>query len=371
VKVVGDKMRNEIISQTALDPNLALHTMKAIRNPEKWQSVLSHIMAETGAKAAMITLRDATTCQIVDDLALQRTYHSPLIRGFSAESAGFYLQELREVDPWAEAQRLHYPHHPILMSRICSPKNFPENRFFNWLRELRMSETVVFELERLPGYWTACNLFVETAGSETALKVLKYAERHQTLLREAWQTSQTVRQGAQSREVSLDHVEAPACIVNHLFEVVGENRAFEGFQDDGQALCHGPRKKLSIADSIVLMFRGDEGKDKVARHRSGQTGIRAVATPFAPDPLHENTKLNYHLIVFYGGQNSKTTSQLSEKDLDGLTFQERKMLKAVRSGAGVREAGEIIGVKRSRSFEIWASIKIKMAIPNAHIVRNG
>ena len=134
-----------------IDPKLATKAMVAIRDLSGWQDVLQHMMLSTGAKAAMITLRDAKTCQIVNDVALETTFHSPLVCGFTMESAAYYLQQLRTIDPWAEAQRQHYPFQPTLMSTVCDPASMPENKFFEWLSTLGCRETVVFELSRMVG----------------------------------------------------------------------------------------------------------------------------------------------------------------------------------------------------------------------------
>ena len=119
-----------------MDSNLVNLAIDAIRTPEQWQRVLQHIMAVTGAPAAMITLRDSATCQIVNDDALEREYHSPMISGFPPHAVTFYLNELRTIDPWAVAQRMHPPFIPVAMSQICPPGTIQDTRFFSWLAGL-------------------------------------------------------------------------------------------------------------------------------------------------------------------------------------------------------------------------------------------
>jgi len=91
----------------------------AVAQPSKWKRVLEHMMQMTGSPAAMITLRDASTCQIVDDQALIDQFHSPLICGFREEAVKYYLGSLSTIDPWAEAQTSNRPYRPVLMSNIC------------------------------------------------------------------------------------------------------------------------------------------------------------------------------------------------------------------------------------------------------------
>ena len=94
-------------------PGLAQRAVRAIREPDAWADVLDHIVENTGAAAAIITLRDKKTCQIVNDRDLEQAYHSPLICGFPMEAVVYYLTELRTIDPWAEFQRSHYLSLPI------------------------------------------------------------------------------------------------------------------------------------------------------------------------------------------------------------------------------------------------------------------
>ena len=151
-------MNFKVRAETQFDPKLPAKLMAAVRDFSSWQGVLQHLRYATDAKAAMITLRDKKTCQIVNDIALERTFHSPLVCGFSIESAAYYLQKLRTIDPWAEAQRHHYPFRPTLMSAVCNPSDMPKNEFFKWLDDLGYHETVVFELNRMEGHWSALNL---------------------------------------------------------------------------------------------------------------------------------------------------------------------------------------------------------------------
>ena len=143
-----------------LDANLVKLAFQAIRTPQKWQNLLQHIIDVTPAHAAIITLRDKKTCQIVNDDALEQEYHSPLIQGFSLEAVTYYLEELRTIDPWAAAQIHHYPHRPTVMSKVIVPRDTKDRRFFDWLEMGGLKDTIAFELDRMPGNWTAINLFM-------------------------------------------------------------------------------------------------------------------------------------------------------------------------------------------------------------------
>jgi hypothetical protein len=344
--------------------------MKAVRNLSDWQGVLAHMMTVTGAKAAMITLRDAKTCQIVDDVALETTFHSPLICGFTIESAAYYLQELRTIDPWADAQRLHYPFRPTLMSTVCGPASMPDNKFFKWLADLGCRETVVIELNRMSGYWTALNLFFEEPQSDEAETAKRYLALHSDILKEAWITSQEFIHSKQSQQISLEQVGAPACVVNQNFEVLAHNRNFGHLASIGAVALFGPSKRLSVEHSVVFAGSSDLSSG-IRRHDSDATDYRAFMASFDPDPLHKGKREGHQLIVFKSPSSRDNSQKFPEHELENLTAQEKKMFAAVQGGLSVLRAGDQIGVRRSRAFEIWASVKSKLAISNSHQVRTG
>lgn len=351
-----------------MDQKLVLQAVEAIQNPAKWERVLQHIMSATGAKAAMITLRDGKTCQIVNDDALERDFHSPLIQGFPIEAVVYYLQELRTIDPWAEAQISHYPQRPLLMSQICNPDEVPDQRFFSWLRDFGINDTVAFELNRMPGYWTACNLFIESGDSATGLKALEYAKEHQSFLAKAWESSQQVVRSKQSGRAALDHMsklEIPACITGPNGEVETTNSAFDKMIEIKQIVTHGTTRRLSVPRSARVigdatwLERGSRDLDQ-----SSEVLTVSVST-FDPDPLYNGKREGCWLVSFRmdNGFNA------SVDELNLLTEQERHLLESVQAGDNVAAAGEKIGVKRSRAFDIWGSVKAKLDIKNAHQVR--
>ena len=316
----------------------------------------------------MITLRDAKTCQIVDDVALETTFHSPMICGFTMESAAYYLQELRTIDPWADAQRQHYPFRPTLMSTICSPATMPDNKFFRWLTDLGFHETVVFELNRMAGHWSALNLFFKEPQGAQAEAAKNYLALHCDLLKEAWLASQEFTHNKQSRQISLEQIGTPACVVNQDFEVLASNRNFGHLMANGVVAMFGPKKRLSVEHSI--MFTGNpEISSGVRRHEAEINDYQAFMASFDPDPLHEGKREGHQLIIFRSSSERRNHQEFTEFELKNLTPQEKKMLAAVQHGLSIRDAGDAIGIKRSRAFEVWGSIKSKLSISSSHQVR--
>lgn len=350
-----------------MDDKLIHLAMEAIREPLKWQRVLEHLMEAVPAKAAIITLRDGKTCQIVNDLALEQEYHSPLICGFSLETIVYYLQELRTIDPWADAQKVHYPGRPLLMSRICPPRTTPDQRFFSWLRDLGIEDTIVFELETLPGFWTACNIFLGDTPAPAVQEAMDYVREHYLFLRQAWQAGQQLLRGKQSSRAALDHMarlSIPACVASGAGELLGANSAFEELQRQGKVAVYGPAKRLCVSSADRVYGDAEWLVRSITEADDTASNLVVTATAFTPDPLFEGKREELWLVTFQEQGFSTPipdTSQLSE--------QERALFKSISSGASIKRAGEAIGVQRSRAFEIWASIKGKLGIHNALQIR--
>lgn len=353
-----------------LDAQLVRLALQAVRFPDKWQKLLQHIMAVTPAKAAIITLRDRKTCQIVNDDALEREYHSPLIQGFPLEAVTYYLEELRTIDPWAEAQIAHHPHRPTIMSRICHPAKAKDRRFFNWLETGGLRDTVAFELDRVPGHWTAMNLFIENYDSDEGVALLEYCNIHFELLSDAWRSSQYVIRCQQTGQAALNSLSdnaVPACIISHTGEVFLANEVFEALKERGAVRRSGPLARLSLCQNMSIYgTRASEVPD-LPRHDAIEALISVHASPFEIDPMYRSKKDSYWLLRFQ-------TSTLPKRetvayDLGCLTPQERQLFDAISAGNSVQEAGKLIGIQRSRAFDVWNQVKVKLGIRNAHDLR--
>lgn len=355
-----------------IDAELVKLAFQAVRTPHRWQNLLRHLIDATPAQAAIITLRDKKTCQIVNDDALEREYHSPLIQGFSLEAVTYYLEELRTIDPWAAAQIQHYPHHPTVMSRVVDPRTHKDRRFFDWLASGGLHDTVAFELERMPGHWTAINLFlpqIETAATDA---LMAYCKTHAEVLREAWQSSQHVTHCQQSGLAVLDHLgqnSVPACILAPSGEVSLMNDAFQGLAGAGIVKVSQPSGRVSLCLNAHLEISGAKDDLSVLRHGSVDNDVTVSATPFEPDPLYSKKKEKHWLLRFETATGAARTINSIGYPLDRLTRQERKLFDVVSQGASVQLGGQMIGIQRSRTYEIWSCVKDKLGISNAHELR--
>lgn len=357
-----------------VNTDLPLKLMQAVQEPQKWADVLDFIMMSTGAKAAIITLRDKKTCQIVNDTELEQKFHSPLIRGFSTEAIVHYLTNLRTIDPWAAFQKTYYPHHPVQMSKICPQSSVKDSRFFDWLRSEGLQDTVVFELDRMSGYWTALNLFIEDPDAADADQVLEFCNANYHLLRNAWSASQVLTHSTQVREVLLTRAAnagSPTCVVGPNGDMIECNDLFLDVVNSDAIRLSGTTKKVSFAHSVSIQGLERWEQHEFLSHDSDAAPIYVSANAIDPDPLFPSKRENMWLLTCcmqYAEQAEAETAP--PINIDMLTPQEKGLYRAIDSGLSIPNAGKSIGVQRSRSFEIWSSIKVKLDIKNAHQIRN-
>lgn len=347
--------------------------MGAIQDAQKWGDVLEIIMNMTGAKAAIITLRDKYTCQIVNDVELEARYHSPLIRGFSTDAIVHYLTNLRTIDPWAEYQRTSYPYRPTQMSKVCPKDSVPGSRFFDWLDTLGFEDTVVFELDRMAGYWTAINLFLEKSDSRESQRVLNFANEYYDLMRKAWVASQCMSQTRQSNAALLDRAagsNTATCIVGPNGELLECNEKFQAALQSGAVRVSGQERKLSFGKGVRIVGVGRWEQHDLLRHGDEGGEATVTATALDPDPIFAGKREKHWLLTYIPGNTAGSIlPKLGGINLNVLTRQEQDLYAKIAEGMSVDEAGRSIRLKRSRSFEVWSSVKDKLGIKAAHQLR--
>ncbi|MCF2872043.1 hypothetical protein L0664_13290 [Octadecabacter sp. G9-8] len=363
----------ERLNADTWEKTFPLKLVNAIQDPQNWGEVLEVFMRMTGATGAIITLRDKETCQIVNDVELEQKYHSPLIRGFSTDAIVHYLTNLRTIDPWAEFQRSYYPHRPVQMSKVCPQHTIEDRRFFDWLKTVGFQDTIVFELDRMAGYWTAINLFYETPDMPETQKAMETANAYYDLIRNAWVTSQTMAKTRQSSAALLDRAAgagSPTAIVGPNGELLENNDLFDGVLGSQAIKLSGKKKKLSFAHSVSVVGLDKWAQHNFLRHAAETAPLLLLASPVDPDPIFAGKREN-HWLLTCTTQDAAVPAKITETaaNLDALTPQERALFMAIAKGQPVAQAGEAVGLKRSRSFEVWSSVKEKLGIKSAHQLR--
>lgn len=347
--------------------------INAIQDPQKWSDVLDHIISTTGAKAAIITLRDKENCQIVNDVNLEQKFHSPLIRGFSEKTIIHYLTNLRTIDPWAAFQKTHYPYRPVQMSKVCPPDTVSNKDFFDWLSGEGIEDTIVFELDRMAGYWTAINLFMESSNSTDAEQLFDFANANYDLLRNSWRASQDMARHQQANSALLIQASnggAPVCLAGANGELIECNELFRDLIKTDAIRLSGDGWKLSFAPSVSVHGLNRWEQHEFLSHNAETAPLLLLASPVDPDPLFANKREQLWLMTCSNfGTSNVSPSIAASFNLNALTPQERKLYDRIVEGKSVANAGIAIGVQRSRAFEIWSSIKQKLGISNAHKLR--
>lgn len=285
-----------------LDEKFVSLCFDAVRSPDRWERVLTYMMMVTGSPAAMITLRENSTCQIVIDKALIERFHSPLICGFPPPVVEYYLLELRTIDPWAEAQIANRPHRPVLMSNVCDPDTVSDRRFFIWLESLGIADTVACEIGNFPGYWTACNIFVPADRSDIGGDALSFLSTHQSILKSAWRASQDSIQSEQSGYAvlaELSNLELPACIMSDRGSLLLSNDAFEKLLTSGAAKVSGAERILKVADTANVVGNADDLPKGLFSLPVDNLGDLIVsARSFDLDPLYPDRRKRSWLLTF-------------------------------------------------------------------------
>ena len=361
-------------AQDSLKAELSIRLISAIRDPQGWSHVLDWIIERTDARAAIITLRDKENCQIVNDVDLEQKYHSPLIRGFSHDAIMHYLTNLRTIDPWAKFQKTQYPHRPTQMSQVCPPGTIPDKTFLTWLNDQGLQDTVVFELDRMAGYWTAINLFLEKPDGPEAEQLLAFANDAYDLLRHSWQTSQAMvrqRQAASAMLALASHGGAPVCLVGANGEMIECNAMFRDLIGTDAIRLSGSDNKLSFSPWVSVHGLASWEQHDFLCHDASVEPMLLLATPVDPDPLFADKREQLWLLTCSNYGAAQIAPSIAESfNLSALTRQERELYRAVANGETVTEAGESIGLQRSRAFEVWAEVKDKLGITSAHKLRS-
>ena len=348
-----------------IDKKLVELIFDAAEHPVRWKSVISYIMGATNAPAAMITLRDKKTCQIIDDNALVNEFQSPLIDGFPIPVAQYYLRELRRNDPWAEAQRAHFPTRPQAMSEICAPEDYPDHVFFRWLGELGICDTVAVAIDQSDTHWTALNVFVPTHDESVRMRALSLLNTHLSVLKNGWKNSQQLIRSSQANEAILEQLTdfgIPACVLDARATVLRNNEAFEHLATTGLVVIAPANRGLSVA--YQSEFQGLDGSltKKIARHEASDENVSLLGRPFDLDPLYQGSDWQDWLVTIRISEARNETKRGRPLDLTCLEPREAQFFELKNSGSSTIGAGSAVGLRRTQSFTIWATIRRKLGI---------
>lgn len=357
-----------------LDQDLIIKIFEATKNESEWSSVLELFMKLSGSIAASITLRDQKSCQVIVDDAFESEFHSPFVAGMSTDVVENYVANLRSKDAWAEAQIIHRPIQPLLMSSLTSTDELIDSDFGRWATAQGFNDTVVCQIGKTRRYWTALNLFFHNSGGGEERDVLKVAQTYSGVMKRAWALGRDV---IRQREVETGMFDLVAdlgracCLVSLGGSVKAQNKKFESLVEIDLLRVVGPNQRLSISDHAQIPNSASAIFSQFPSHTSESEGVPLSISSkvFPVDPLYKDKKES-EIILFFdvGAATSRNTPPKSRIDL--LDPQEKSLFDHVFTGKTIEESGKLIGLQRARSFEIWSSVKQKTGIKNAHDLRN-
>jgi len=358
-----------------LDATLVAEIVGAIDDQDRWKRVLRTILDRTGARAAIITLRENRTCQIVDDMQLQALHHSPFVEGFELERVGYYIYNLRQKDIWADAQIDRRPLLPTRMSTMVKSDIFAGTELGQWCREQEIDDTIVVQIGQTPGFWTALNVFFDSQVKGCAERTLDLLNTHLTLLRSAWKTGRDMvrtRETGNSLLSFLSEQGIAAGLLDSSGAVTATNDEFRALRDLGVVMVSAPSNRISLADGVDRGGMAPDFSGHIRGHEAahGHRAYRASLRPITVDPLYEGIREPEYLLLLEPVEAEDITFQ--RKLAPGLTLltpQERGLYDAICLGHSVPEAGEQIGVRRTRAFEIWGHVKEKLGVKTASQLR--
>ena len=133
--------------------NLAFQT---IPNVEKWEAVIRKLLAMTGARKGIMSLRSTTSADFVVPSGV---LDSPLIVNFDRSFVQSFVEEYIAHDPWTPIERAHHPHLPYVLSTHIAPAELRRSKFWEWLEPQGIDDTIVAEVGRSKGTWVGLNLY--------------------------------------------------------------------------------------------------------------------------------------------------------------------------------------------------------------------
>ncbi|MCB1327944.1 MAG: hypothetical protein KDK28_00060 [Maritimibacter sp.] len=358
-----------------LNGRLVTEVVAAIDDPAGWKRVLSVILDLAGAKAGIITLRENRTCQIVDDAQLQQEHHSPFVEGFELERVAYYIYNLRQKDVWAQAQITHRPLVPTRMSTLVSSEEFGQTELGQWCLDQGINDTIVVQIGQVPGFWTALNVFFDGKDPGCAERILGLLNDHLALLKSAWKTGRDVvrtRQTGHGLLAFLSEQGIAACLLDNAGAMTADNEKFRELREKGVVKVSIPSNRITLSDNIERKGMSPTVSAVIGVHdgESGDPAYRIMMRPIPTDPLYEGIREPELMLLLepVEGEDTELPHRLGPR-LSALTEQERDIFDAVARGLSIPDAGGAIGVKRSRAFEIWGTVKEKLGLKNANQVR--
>lgn len=220
---------------------------RALDSTGHWHDVLVAICELTGAKKAIIALRDNKTAELVVPETVSDTNISPVVFGFSEIDVENYLTKYYALDPWTDIERRKRPVVSYHLSTYLPTAQLRASPFWPWLDGQGISDTHVAELDSGARGWVALNIYFDGANRKTGERVQAFMHENLAAISRSWKLFQQIQKYRCGETISprlMATFENPALFFNSGMEIVAINRdgakSFAEYFDCDRNFALGP-----------------------------------------------------------------------------------------------------------------------------------
>jgi DNA-binding CsgD family transcriptional regulator len=316
----------------------------AVHSVEQWRDVLAALCAASGARKAIIALRDNKTAGLVIPDHVSREFFSPLLYGFSEEEVESYVTRYIALDPWTEIERRRRPIIPYSLSAYLPRARLKASPFWEWLEGQGISDTCVAELECGKHGWVALNVYFDGEDRATRATVETFMRKAAPAIARSWRVFQQIQKYRDGVAISPRFMAAfaqPALVFDHLFDVIAVNddgaARFPAYVGDEGRLGAGPMP-AALRDAVRALLC------ERASGMSDARGERLVVRPIQRDEDFVGRKLDIWLATLEAASADAAppTRQLWENE--ALTVREREAVNAAADGLSMSAFANKVGI---------------------------
>lgn len=310
---------------------------RSVESAEQWQDVLAGLCAVSGAKKAIIALRDNKTAELVIPDRVGREFFSPMLFGFSEAEVESYLTRYSVFDPWTAIERRRRPIVPYALSDYLPDAKLRASTFWEWLEGQGISDTCVAELERGRQGWVALNLYFDSSAPGASLRVAAVMRKAAPAISRSWKIFQQIQKYRDGAAISPRFMAAfaqPAMFFDQAFEIVAINEdgaaRFAAFVGDGARPCAGAMP-AALRGAVEAILSGRDGKTS----SSDPTGERLVVRPVHRAEDVVGRQIHLRLATLETGKIDPASGQTPLWENAALTAREREAVKAASQGVSM------------------------------------
>lgn len=361
---------------SSLDP-LTQALYETISNIEKWERVLQLLCEETGAKKAILMLRDRLTAELYIPKNLYYEYVSPVIYGFSTEEVKSYITTYSEHDPWTEIENLFHPCNAMALSKHLSLKELMASKFWEWLAPQGISDTIVLDLGTSKDCWVGINLHYDSHNKHIRDKIIKTLNNKREIMTDIWLSGKHHRMSSLDPQVIryfVDQELDSAIVINSKNEIIHSNKKANTFLEERVIVKEDINRKLKFVDDVFLenatiafqeldqkKIKTDSLNEIVKEFDVGSQGysLKVVALENLENIIGEY-KGNRLLVIKL--RNNDLCDRIPIWDNPILSGKQRKLVEILANGGEIIDYAKIAHVKNETAYYHWNNVKKKLKL---------